>query len=426
MKVLAGTSIHAPRKYRKDMGDVEPRRRTISGDTLVSALTSGNSSTETVEKDANRLVRDGIEALDIQWSVKGLPKSRSQIGLSGSPKKSAKQRDLERRRSTRSAGEAFESLTKKISVLGKRGRKTVEDGLAELNIAKSRELRRLADTAEFAKIDTKPVLHEVWSNGKLVVEEPPRKKKKLEEAAAAKLKPEDEKPVEVKKVNGKREKVWLTKGLYAGQERNLDWFQDSSSNEKAAGEQTAPFNPKAFMPLPMWHGQRLLHVGRHFKLPFDVCSPLPPGQPKPDEWRKTSSSKCLRYTRIKTVTDCTLKIVSLVMLPHYGRSRVYLTASHLNVFAHPNSAVTRTVKTESCSMSVMTQTAELDVINATTEPLLTFKNVARLAESTGSALKLSRPRIVAMVFVLTDALMLIKSLLNTRVRLSLRMSVTDA
>jgi histone-lysine N-methyltransferase ASH1L len=53
----------------------------------------------------------------------------------------------------------------------------------------------------------------------------------------------------------------------------------------------APYKPNSFMPLPMWHGQRLLHVGRHFKLPFDVCSPLPPGQPKPDEWRKTSSSK---------------------------------------------------------------------------------------------------------------------------------------
>jgi histone-lysine N-methyltransferase ASH1L len=293
VKVLSGTAIHAPKKYCKNKDEIEARRRTISGDTLVGALASGNSSTESVEKDANRLVRDGIEALDLQWSVKGLPKSRSQIGLGDSPRKTAKQLDLARRKSTRSSGEQLENLTRKLSVLGKRGRKTFEDGLAKAK----RELRNLADTNEFAKIDTKPVVHEVWSNGKLVTEEPPQKKKKKAEsvpteAAKAKLQPEEEKPIEKKKVTGKREKIWLNKGLYAGQEaRNFDWFQDSLGKDKENMDAIAPYKPNIFMPLPMWHGQRLLHVGRHFKLPFDVCSPLPPGQPKPDEWRKTSSSK---------------------------------------------------------------------------------------------------------------------------------------
>jgi histone-lysine N-methyltransferase ASH1L len=289
VKVLSGTAIHAPKKYSKDPAVIEARRRTISGDTLVSALGSGNASTETVEKDANRLVRNGIEALDLEWSVKGLPKSRSQIGLGGSPKKSAKQRDLDRRRSTRSSGEQIESLTKKLSVLGKRSRKTLEDGLTKAK----RELRNLADTNEYAKIDTKPVVHEVWSNGKLVVDEPPKKKKKVEEVIEAKVKSEDDKKPESKKAKGgKREKVWLSKGLYAGQEhKNFDWFKDLSTVSRDEISKLPPYQPNNFMPLPMWHGQWLLHVGRHFKLPFDVCSPLPPGQPKPDEWRKTSSSK---------------------------------------------------------------------------------------------------------------------------------------
>lgn len=268
------------------------RRRTISGDTLVGALASGNSSTETVRKDANRLVRDGIEALDLQWSVKGLPKSRSQIGLSGSPKKSAKQLDLERRRSTRSAGEQIESFTKKLTgVLGKRSRKNDDVG-AGLKKAK-RELRNLADTPEFAKIDTKPVVSEVWSNGKLVVAEPPRKKKKIEAPTLEQVKEAETKPVEKKKLGGKREKVWLKKGLYAGQDAqvNYDWFKNDSLDMQKKMEDIAPYQPNVFMPLPMWHGQRLLQVGRDFKLPFDVCNPLPPGQPKPDEWRKTSSSK---------------------------------------------------------------------------------------------------------------------------------------
>ena len=287
VKVLAGTAIHAPKKYCKNNGDsdIEKRRRTISGDTLVGALASANSSTATIEKDTNRLVRDGIDALDLQWSVKKLPKSSSQIGLGDSPKKSAKQLDLSRRRSTRSTGEKVESLTRKLTVLGKRGRKTFESGITKAK----RELRNLADTLEYAHIDTKPVLHEVWSNGKLVTEEPPKKKKKVEEAVTAKPKQEEEKPAEKKKAGGKREKVWLNKGLYAGQEtRNLDWFSDYSQKER---ETLPSYKPNSFMPLPMWHGQRLLHIGRNFKLPFDVCSPLPPGQPKPDEWRKTSSSE---------------------------------------------------------------------------------------------------------------------------------------
>jgi histone-lysine N-methyltransferase ASH1L len=292
VKILSGTAIHAPKKYSKDPAVIEARRRTISGNTLVSSLGSGNASTETVDKDENHLVRDGIEALDLQWSVKGLPKSRSQIGLEASPKTSAKQRDINRRRSTRSSGEPIESLTKKLSALGKRSRKTLEDGLAGLARAK-RELRNLADTNEYAKIDTKPVVHEVWSNGKLVVEEPPKKKKKVEKVAESKLESEDDKKPESNKFKfGKREKVWLSKGLYAGQEhRNLDWFQDWSAASRDQSVNVAPYQPNKFMPLPMWHGQRLLHIGRLFKLPFDVCSPLPPGQPKPDEWRKTSSSK---------------------------------------------------------------------------------------------------------------------------------------
>jgi len=297
VKALAGTAIHAPRKYCKNSGvaDTETRRRTISGDTLVGALDSGNSSTETVQQDAKRLVSDGIDALDLEWSIKKLPKSRSQIDLADSPqKRSVKEEDLARRKSTRSAGEKIESLTKKLSVLGKR---KLEDGLAKAK----RELRNLADTNEFAKIDTKPVVHEVWSKGKLVIAEPPRKKRKEEEPVVSKSKTEETKSTEKKKISGKRHKVWLTKGLYAGQETStLDWHSGYGENErKEMG--MATFQPKGILPLPMWHGQRLLHLGRNFQLPFDVCSPLPPGQPKPDEWRKTSSSM---YTPSNLVVIC--------------------------------------------------------------------------------------------------------------------------
>lgn len=304
VKILSGTAIHAPKKFSKDPAVREgsgSRRRTVSGDTLLGSLASASASPATIEKTANRLVQDGVEALDLQWSPKALPRSKSQTNLSSSPRKTAKQRDLQRRKSSRPAAEVVQSLTKKLSVLGKRSRQTFDDGLAGslAGLAKvKRELRNLADTNEFAKIDTQPVLHEVWSNGKLVVPENPRKKKKAEEAALAKekekqkLKEEALKLAEKPKPVGKRQKVWLTKGLYAGQDGdNLNWFNGSSEKSMRDGEKIAPFRPNSFMPLPMWHGQRLLHTGRDFKLPFDICSPLPPGQPKPDEWRKTSSSK---------------------------------------------------------------------------------------------------------------------------------------
>ncbi|KAF7591916.1 hypothetical protein BBP40_000887 [Aspergillus hancockii] len=35
----------------------------------------------------------------------------------------------------------------------------------------------------------------------------------------------------------------------------------------------------------------LLKQGRDFQLPFDIFSPLPPGQPKPNEWRKTNKKE---------------------------------------------------------------------------------------------------------------------------------------
>ena len=105
------------------------------------------------------------------------------------------------------------------------------------------------------------------------------KKTKTREAAAAKPKEEEEKVVESPKVKQRKEKVWLNKGLYAGQEgKNLDWFSGKSDKEKASSN-LPEYKPNGLLPLPMWKGQRLLQLGRDFKLPFDVCSPLPPGQP---------------------------------------------------------------------------------------------------------------------------------------------------
>lgn len=254
-----------------------------------------NTSTETVEGEANRLVHDGIDALNLQWSPKKLLKSRSQMSMetASSPKnKKAAKPHSERRISTRSTGAPVEDLAKKLSVLGKRGRNAFEAGLTKAK----RELKRLADTDEFAHIDKKPVVHTVWANGKFIApgeETPPPKKKLRVEAPVPTTVPETEEKVRgpEKKAILKGPKKWLEKGLYAGQGGNFDWSTTYTKEEKKKLSDFPEYKPNGFMPLPMWHGQRLLHMGRDFKLPFDVCSPLPPGQPKPDEWRRMPKSK---------------------------------------------------------------------------------------------------------------------------------------
>lgn len=45
------------------------------------------------------------------------------------------------------------------------------------------------------------------------------------------------------------------------------------------------------MPPPMYTGFQMLLAGRDFKLPFHVCNPLPPGQPKPNGWKEMTKSK---------------------------------------------------------------------------------------------------------------------------------------
>ena len=89
----------------------------------------------------------------------------------------------------------------------------------------------------------------------------------------------------------KPKKLWLSQGLYVGQQRDFD-AKFTESENKSRHSKSASFlsEPNSIMPPPMFGGQRLLERGRDFKLPFDVFSPLPPGQPKPDEWKKTQKS----------------------------------------------------------------------------------------------------------------------------------------
>ncbi|KAK1993913.1 SET domain-containing protein [Colletotrichum falcatum] len=286
---LSGTANRGKRRAKGD--DVADRRRTISGETLAN----GDLNTDDVTRVAGNLVRDGIDALNLQWSVGDLKTPR--------PKKSkAQEADTSRitRHTARLIGTPVENFTTKFSNLGKRSRKTFEKSMARV----PRELLRLQDTKEFAGIDDKPVIRTVWSNGKLVILDengnipaPPPKKAKSEPPETKKEEPEEklEEADDPQPKKTKRTKKYLDRGLYAGQATLSDLTKGLSAAEQRKLAQTPELKdygrPNKALPLPMFNGLRLLLSGRDFKLPYDVCNPLPPGQPKPDEFRKLTKNR---------------------------------------------------------------------------------------------------------------------------------------
>lgn len=292
---LSGTDGHGKRASKGDIVSRRRSRRTTSSETLVGT-DNNDEAKEGGQASQLPLVQDGIDALDLQWSMRGLDAPRAAARVS--PKKTTKNASpVARRIATRHSGQPAETLTTKLSSLGKRGRKTFEKGISRM----SRELRRLQDTNEFAHIDEKPVKCTVWSKGKYVdpdeevaaEEERPRKKVKAEkvpsEEPAAEAEPQlvDPKHPRVKK--------WYSKGLYAGQDAPADPLKVLNIAERKRialiPELATPAKPNKVLPFPIYNGLRLLMAGRDFKLPFDICNPLPTrGKPKPEEWRKITKS----------------------------------------------------------------------------------------------------------------------------------------
>lgn len=291
---LAGTHIHGKRRAKGD--DVRERRRRTVAATPAAAANDGT---------LDSFVQRGVDALDMNWSLSA--PNTPQSATDDAKSKAMAKRNKEKaapvaapRISTRSSGAAAAAaaLISAATSLGKRARKTAD---AAANIP--RELRRLQDTNEFAGIEAKPVLHTVWSNGKYIDPndldeqgEPVRKKAKKSPTPAKEPEPEPNKePTLTVPTQERRVKKWLGKGLYAGQETPSNWAAGLNTADKKKlaqlPELTPPEKPNKSLPFPLFNGLRLLINGRDFKLPFDICNPLPPGQPKPDEWRKMTKSE---------------------------------------------------------------------------------------------------------------------------------------
>lgn len=282
---LSGTDGHGKRRANGDEV-ADRRRRTISGDTLVDGAASPTS--KMTLRARSRGGKDDIDALDLHGSRSNpnSPRTTRRIGHD-SPRA--------RRVSSRAGagiGATVSSLGSRLSKIGKRGSKAVTGSMTRM----SRELLRLRDTKEFSHIDDRPVVHTVWANGKYVdpnapPPSPPRKKTK-----AAEPEPEKEADAEpITEIKPRGPKKFLAKGLYAGQDAPTDAAKGLTPAEKkklaTIPELQRSTHVNKVMPSPMYTGFRLLLSGRDFKLPFMTCNPLPPGQPKPDEWKKMTKSK---------------------------------------------------------------------------------------------------------------------------------------
>ncbi|KAI1108541.1 SET domain-containing protein [Nemania sp. NC0429] len=283
---LAGTAVHGKRRAKGD--DVADRKRRTISSVSLNATVESAEETEISIKTSTTPVKDTIHASDSLSSVRDTKSPK--------PKASKKRADASPKRiATRASGLETETLAHKLSSLGKRGRKTFEKGVSKM----TRELRRLQDTNEFSGIETRPVLYTTWANGKYVdpsdPEEPPAKKVKVQNDSAYDVpEMEEESVVEQPAPRKRRVKKWLDRGLYAGQQAPTD-ISGLSTQEKKKLAQLPELAPSAkvnkTLPAPMFSGLRMLIEGKDFKLPFDVCNPLPPGQPKPDEWRKMTKNR---------------------------------------------------------------------------------------------------------------------------------------
>ena len=216
-----------------------------------------------------RLLQEGMQALDEDWDLGAMPGDALSVPIK-------EEGGVQRRRSMRLdiLDNASSAMAKTTSALGKRGRETVEAGMEKLHSLtggnKRSSLRpRQAET---------PI-----AEG--------RSAKRARFSEVSKREEHSPEPLSNRKSARKPLKLWLSQGLYVGQHPEFDARLTETRNKmKKSSTRPSQSSRNEAMPLPMFAGERTLEKGRDFKLPFDVFSPLPPGQPKPDEWKKTHKS----------------------------------------------------------------------------------------------------------------------------------------
>ena len=238
--------------------------RAVSGTTLVD---HGDVSEEP-------RVRNSLHASEPIGKVDAMPVDET--------KKPEPAEEIKTRRSTRLKliDKASSMIKSTTTALGKRGREAIVAGKEKLHAIKVDRRTTLRPRGSRVKEEEKSV------------EGPVTKRVRVAENVLSKT---DTGTTTLPRHTVPKPKVkrWLSQGLYVGQERDFDPRLTDTKNKLKKKNSKSPVKTKEnkALPLPMFAGQRLLDTGRDFKLPFEVFSPLPPGQPKPEEWKKTQKSE---------------------------------------------------------------------------------------------------------------------------------------
>jgi histone-lysine N-methyltransferase ASH1L len=240
----------------------------LAPDTPVS-----NSSQEPQAADMNtslqqRTLRKRVES--------ALVKQESPDGEKAATSKSVEKTEPPRRSSRLSLlGRTSDIVERAGSVLGKRSREVMEMG---------KEVSRRASLRPRKVIKPKEEPAAAAANNA------PAKKRRVSDSDVPESKVMESTDEPIKPIPRYKPKRWLSHGLYIGQEPTDSPPRQNRGRTTRTTRRRAGNQQRKFLPMPMFSGARLLANGRDFKLPFDVFSPLPPGQPKPDEWRKTNKS----------------------------------------------------------------------------------------------------------------------------------------
>lgn len=262
--------------WGEEMGDAETHvdKHTFVPDTPISESSQDTPSGEVNTSLQQRTLRKRVG----RSSAKGEEGTPDQENDTAEHKESNEQQPLRRsfRRST--LEKASELVDRDDNVLGKRTRSATKKE-KEPDRRSSLRPRKVAEE-ESATSTTQPP---ATKKRRVSDSDLPATKSQQEEEEDST--DDDEAPTTAPRYIPKR---WLAHGLYSGQEPTD--APPVQSRNKTSRRRSRANGYRKLLPLPMFAGDRLLQSGRDFQLPFDIFSPLPPGQPKPNEWRKTNKS----------------------------------------------------------------------------------------------------------------------------------------